>query len=619
MSNRIHRLIASDFFPSYAGEEPAQYYRNLEAHVDRLRRCGVTHVMVNQALVNIPRAMYPDNPCFEFCSYGHSLDKYVTSTYNEGIFFEDLLAENRRLLLHNGAMARKYGFRCAMRCVEPTFMIEPFFQRHPALRGPRVDNPACSTAPVYALCPLLDEVQDHYRQMIRKMLALVPELDEMHIFTNDSGGGVCYSSHLYAGANGPVHCRKTSTAKQAQVFCRVIAEAGREINPSFRVVMTSGLSPQEKKEFVDGLPTCVASSVYGAFAWGGGLEDRWANQAVGPAIYGNADERRKAREWQFGDYRARVRQLTKRNLEVYANYGPGYYAGDDPRPYETHEIVCQLLQWGVANIIGGASGTTPYSANTAVFRDAVENGVRPTETVVTELAQRWVGDRLAPALCEAWRLNDHVARELPIPNAGHLLQVWTLVRRLPIVPDEQKLKEQDLAYFAREMATYDQKMKEQDGGVWRILNYGSELTQAYLRQYETVIFPALEKAIAILDGMLGQAGLTDEQRDCITVQRNDTESVLLEHRHYSHWMMASYHRIAGETPPAGCPSLTSIIRREIELCRKIDRQAGRDPAQNPRISLMETHLNDSARRVDLSAFPRSVHQGCNGWEPATED
>ena len=619
MSNRINRLIASEFFPSYIGQEPAPYHQALDAHAERLRRRGVTHVMVNQGLVNIPRAMYPDNPYFEFCSYGHSLDKYVTSSYNEGIYYEDLLAENRRLLLHNAALARKYGVRCAIRCVEPTFMIEPFFQRHPALRGPRVDNPACSTQPVYALCPMLAETQDHYRQMIRKVLALVPEIDEMHIFTNDSGGGVCYSGHLYAGSNGPGHCRKTPTAKQAQEFCRVIAEAGREINPDFRVVMTSGLSPQEKKEFLDGLPPGVASSVYGAFAWGGGLEDRWANQAVGPAIYGNSEERRKAREWQHGDYGARVRQLTKRGIEVYANYNTDYYTGDDPRPYETHEVICQLLAWGVANIIGGAPGTSEFSANTAVFRDAVENGTRPTAEVVAEVARRWVGDEFAPSLCEAWRLNDHAGRELPVPNAGHLLQVWTLIRRLPIVPDESKLSEGDIEYFRHEMATYDQKMRDQHGGVWRILHYGQDLTLAYLRQYDTVTFPSLERAIGILDGLLARPGLSDAQRRCIGIQRNDIEAVLLEHRHYSHWMLASLHRIAGVTAPAGFPSLAEVIRREIELCRTIDRKAGHDPAGNPRIRLMEAHVQDPAQRVDLSAFPRSVHQGCDHWEAATDD
>ena len=140
----------------------------------------------------------------------------------------------------------------------------------------------------------------------------------MHIFTNDSGAGFCYSTHLYAGPNGPCHCKKIPTGQQAQVFARVLAEAGRELNPAFRVVMTSGLGPSEKPDYLRNAPPGVAASVYGAFAWGGGLEWNWGTQAVGPRIHDDPALRQSALEWQYADYEARVRQVKENGGTVYA-------------------------------------------------------------------------------------------------------------------------------------------------------------------------------------------------------------------------------------------------------------------------------------------------------------
>ncbi|MHB9133735.1 MAG: hypothetical protein ACYDBB_21945 [Armatimonadota bacterium] len=623
MANRIDRIIASDFFPSYQpGQDPAEFMRGVERHVALLKQRGVTHVMVNQGLLSIPLAMEPDNAYYSFCTYGHALDKYVTSSYNEGIYFEGLLAENRKLLLYQAEMARKYGFRCAIRCVEPTFIMESFYKRHPQLRGPRVDNPSCSISPVFALCPMLAEVQDHYSQLMRKMLELVPEIDEMHIFTNDSGGGFCHSTHLYSGPNGPQLCRKTPTGKQAQVFVKTLVDAGRQVNPDFRAVMTSGLSPKEKKDFVEGIPDGAASSVYGAFAWGGGLEDRWGTQQNGPRVFEDPAERQRVRDWQYGDYKARVDQIKENGGIVYASYNSDYYTFDDPRPYETHEVICQLLEWGVTNIIGGGPGGSPYSANTAIIRHAIEHGRVPTEQAVRELAEGWVGAELAPQLLEAWQLNDTTARQYPVPPAGHLLNIWALINHAPIVPDETLLGEHDLDYFLHELKNYDTVMKEQQGGAWRILHYGTEMKLSYIQRFEAVVFPALDKALTILDGVLAKPDLTAAQRECFAEQRGQIAEFRYRMKHHYHWIVASLHRIAGDTAPTNVPSLRDAIQGEIALCEARDRAHGKDPAANPRIRLMKAHLNDPVRKVDLSEFPMSVHEGlevCDGAHEIEEE
>jgi hypothetical protein len=64
------------------------------------------------------------------------------------------------------------------------------------------------------------------------------------------------------------------------------------------------------------------------------------------------------------------------------------------------------------------------------------------------------------------------------------------------------------------------------------------------------------------------------------------------------------------------PSLKDAILGEITLCEERDRAQGNDPAANPRIRLMKEHLNDPVRKVDLSEFPMSIHEGLEArWKP----
>ena len=84
-------LMASDY--ADAGEGV------LEQKVEALKRAGVTHVVINQALVSIPWVMDPENSYLRFTTLGPTPDQFVTSTYNVGLFHDSLLAQNRKLLL----------------------------------------------------------------------------------------------------------------------------------------------------------------------------------------------------------------------------------------------------------------------------------------------------------------------------------------------------------------------------------------------------------------------------------------------------------------------------------------------------------------------------------------
>ncbi|MHB9025648.1 MAG: hypothetical protein ACYC7E_16005 [Armatimonadota bacterium] len=611
---KIERVVGGGFFPRYTGEDPAEYWRKVEAHAERLHRCGVTHVGINDAVVSIPLVMDPENSYLRFQTYAHPMDRYVTSTYNVGIYHESALEENRKLLLWQAKLAKQFGFRCMVWVIEMTFQPESFFRRHPDLRGPRVDNPACSHTPLFGLCPEVPEVQDHYRQLTTNFLTLAPEVDEVHIFANDSGGGFCYSDHLYAGPNGPSHCRKIPTGKQAQTFCRTLLDAGRKINPDFRVVMTSSLSQGEVADLIDGAPEGVTALVYGAFAWMGGLEDRWANQAVGPAIH-QPEVRAQARAWQDADMKARIDMVTSQGLSAYAWYSPGYYSGpsDAPCPYQTHEIMMKYLRWGVRNISGGSAGSA-YHANTGIFVQALHDGIDDTPAAVRKLAVSWVGEALADDLCEVWRLSETADRECPKPSGfGHSYTGDPLFINHPLIPDAEALGEHDLDYYLTPIIRDEQAMKTHQGGIFRVLHFNDEIKRYIVRQLEEVVLPANDRALALLDAMLA-AELSAGVRECLETQRKEIGIARCNMTRVRNWFQAAFHLSAGSEPYAGIPSLPEIIQAEIDNSRQWHAyETGESDFDSPRQRLMIAHQNDPPRRVDLRDFPYHEYPGLEGW------
>jgi hypothetical protein len=171
----------------------------------------------------------------------------------------------------------------------------------------------------------------------------------------------------------------------------------------------------------------------------------------------------------------------------------------------------------------------------------------------------------------------------------------------------------------------EQKMKGHQGGVWRILHYDQATILAYLEQYEKVIFPDYERAIALLDEALASPLAAGAAAECLREHRDNATAQRFAHKRLAHWFMAAIHRKADCTPPAGFPSLGEIIDREIALCEDAAR---RKPVWIPpheclqhtnrasRVALMRQHRDDPLHRVDLSESEAASHPGLDAWSGA---
>ena len=603
----FERIVGGGFFPTFDGDVDA-YLQAVERHGKGLVERGITHVPVNQGAFSIPLVQDPQNSYLRFSTFAYPLDKFVDSDVNKGIYDESALEANRKLLLKNLKHARSFGLRGYIMCCEPAFMPESFYDRWPALRGPRSDNPACSRRPLFAPCVVVPEVEKHYRQMIKKLLTLAPEIDEMHIFANDSGSGVCYSEGLYAGPNGAYHCRNVSPGKHMQRFMRYLLEAGREVNPHFRVIFLCAMAPHEVRDVQQGAVEGMATNACGAFAWFGGLEDRWGTQAEGSA---SEDMREELRAWQYRDFSTRVELARKANMNTYAAFAVDYYMPPIPRPFETHQVLRELRDMGVQNLMGGPSGGK-WDVNTEVFVRFLADPDLPAEQLVGQIAREWVGEEHAGELVKAWRIIDTMDRARPIPPGGHALPLDPDLRNAPIVPDFSRLQPGDLEHYGTSWSDDLGTMRSQQGGAWRRVYLDPQEARWLVDKLEERTFPQLEEAEDTLSQILASHELTESARECVERELRVIRSFHCTWRSMYHWFLAG--SIVIEDLPAIRPALSmkDIIEMEIANQRDVQTASG-GSSDSPRIALMEKHKDDPVREVDLSDFELARPRGRDGF------
>lgn len=202
---------------------------NLENHIREAVRLGYSGIECNRFLgmellqQGDPKDSYP-----WYTYWGPSMDQFVSSPLFEGVFPKKYLENNLSDLKHVVEVVKSFGLKPIFLGYEPRYVPEEFLQKHPELRGPRVDHPLRSIQPRYALCTDREEVREHYRALAQKLAEEVPDLAEMHIIFHDSGAGLCWYNALYRGKNGPAYCKDIPMEERMSKFFGAIQQGLRD-------------------------------------------------------------------------------------------------------------------------------------------------------------------------------------------------------------------------------------------------------------------------------------------------------------------------------------------------------------------------------------------------------
>jgi hypothetical protein len=450
-----------------------QYARTIQPPFDRERyvreyaRLGFTHIEVNALAVPFPAEpgvageFYPD-----FYTYCPALDQFVESRWNAGLYPREYLQANLDRLKENARLAIRYGLTPGLLSFEPRSMPEAFFQKYPTLRGPRVDHPFRSFKPRYALTLVHPAAKAHYAELVTNLLQEVPALEFMAVWSNDSGSGFEHTKSLYVGRNGGPYLirewkndEEIAKAAAANVanFYRLLRDAAAAVNPRFRVITRLESFYGERRHLWpllgDGIDVEVNSLLVE------GWENNYAHpvhrdiRVLNSALHNTLSRRERDAAEDLASRRGRC--FFYHFLASHANHEPLLGI---PFPWLTYEKLAACAKLGIPTLahMGGLNppDKAPFAVNQEIFRAFQFDAGIDVESAVAAIAGRYAGPKFGPALVKGWRLAEKAIRNfVPMSLYSGFGTVWNRLLVRPLVPDIDRIPEEERAYYEKIMVS----------------------------------------------------------------------------------------------------------------------------------------------------------------------
>ncbi len=502
----------NDFFLTQQGR--IQRNLNRESYIRGLAKFGFTHVEVNGLGFPMGIEMGTRGEVYPmFYTYLPSLDQFVYSELNRGIYPFYYLSINLAFLKRNAKLALKYGLSPGLLCFEPRSVPEEIFARYPMLRGARVDHPFRSFKPRFNLSIAHPAVLEHYAEMLKKIMREVPQIEFISIWTNDSGAGFEHTKSLYVGRNGGAYLIREwkSDDEIARIagqnvlrFLMTLKEAGSEINPNFRVITRMEPFYGEHEHIWKGLENGIEVETNTLLSKGWAVPYSHPKypeiKEVGGTPYQNYVDEKEVD--LINDLKSR-----KSNPHFYFTCGP--YAFFDPLlgvpyPWLTYQKLKSLKLTGVEYIahMGGINppGLVPFNINQEIIRIFQFNPDMDIDEELTRIARLWAGER-SEALIQAWRLTEEAILSYPIPV--HLYSTfgftWLRLWVRPLVPNIEAIPEKERRYYEEFICSTPHNPNNVD----LMCDVLFELTdrkrcELAIERMDKFLFPPLDNAIKIL-------------------------------------------------------------------------------------------------------------------------
>ena len=443
--------------------------------------------------------------------------KFVETALVNGVLSKPHIEKNAALLREKSKILARHGLKGFMHLLEPQWLPEAFYAKHPQLRGPRCDHPGVARSKYYAPCIDRPEILAHYREMFRKLVELAPELMMFSIWTNDSGGGVCWASGLYPGTNGPDYCKGVPMGKRLRRWFNAMLKGGKDAGKDLRLVFsTYAFGREASRDILANLPSRVS-----LVSWMGSFPNE---PFVGKAVE------------EF------VREVKAAGRSAYIHVDPtqSYPLGPVTEPpviYFIYDTLGEAAKSGAKYAGVAGLSVDGDGAPTAATKAIVSAVARPprngfdVDRAVARTARELVGPKLAPALVSAWRDVDVAFRLWP-NNADHNHHLYAyysvlgdrwLVR--PLVPAPERLTDAEKAYFSRHRhGSRDPKFENSFFISESVMNYALDEFPWPLADYDSML-RYMDRAVGTLDEALAAAGdgpeakALSEERDRVAILR----------------------------------------------------------------------------------------------------
>ncbi len=492
-----------------------QWYRfslgfDRQRHVRDIARLGFTGMEINRYAdpegYHVIHRKFPQDSYGWYMSYAPALDAFVESSYTKGIYPQDELKANMADLREAAKLARQYGIKPGFVCYEPRGVAEEVFDRHPELRGTRIDHPGRSLQPRYSLDIANPKVLEHYAESITNLMTEVPDLSYFVFWTQDSGSGMPFSRRLYAGPNGSYIARSKTLGQLAADFTSAILDAGRKLNPDFEVIMKMDWEyrADERNEIAAAMPE------------GSTLVHIFGNRAI--------------KGGEFDAQKQYVIDDRKLDVEPYAAICVSSSWEAEPiigitRPSILVDKISFLERLKLKRIFaqGGifSASLCPYDINQELYLELIRGDIEDLDQFLLDTATRWCKGKTKSAkqLVKAWGIADEALEAWPQLNWFHSGAGTTQGRWLsrPLVPDITLLNEGERIAWERELFTLPWDIGREnisfEGGIRMFTE--KQFADAIVT-YDEVMIPKLKEVVHTLNDAMKSGrhpAVIEDQRD----------------------------------------------------------------------------------------------------------
>lgn len=202
------------------------------------KRAGFTHIQI--ALLSERtdfRGEDRGSPWCEWSVLQCSLFKFATPPGLEDAYPAAFVKRQMAFLKARHAVCRKLGLRAAFHGIEPHWLSERVYAKHPQWRGSRCDNTLRTTGMFFMPNVYHPEVLAAYRAAAREISRQCPLIDVFSFHTNDAGAGMPWTKRLYAAPNGPTGYLGKDMGDCVTNFMLAVREGSLESKVDARVFM----------------------------------------------------------------------------------------------------------------------------------------------------------------------------------------------------------------------------------------------------------------------------------------------------------------------------------------------------------------------------------------------
>ena len=246
------------------------------------KEAGFTHVRISELSGRTDlQGLDKDSPWCDWSTILPTIFKHSTPPGIEDAYPADFVKRERALMKAKYDIAEKLGLRAAYYGLEPNWLNDAVYRKHPQWRGSRADNALRSTGMYFAPNTDHPEVRELYRWALKDICTLCPNLDVFQFVTNDSGAFYPWAQRLFVNQHGPTGYENRDMGERVVGFLQALRQGALDAGVDAHFYTAQGFTTEERlllqKSLQPGIgvegmapePYTEEGSLSGCGSWGG--------------------------------------------------------------------------------------------------------------------------------------------------------------------------------------------------------------------------------------------------------------------------------------------------------------------------------------------------------------